>query len=202
MKLPKRETSETSRRALTAEQAINLINSVNTTTIKGKRNRAIILLMLTCGLRSIEVKRLNIEHLTDTTIRIRRKGHINLATIPISTETFESISDYLIELTNCPGFELTNNQPLFVNLSRNNRNKRLASIGNEVKKELIKANLYQPGLTAHSLRHSFAHIAAAQTNININDLRQILGHQSLDYTQIYLDSITNEQDQIRSKYYI
>lgn len=192
MKLPKRETSETSRRALTAEQAIRLINSVNTNTLKGKRNKAIIVLMLTCGLRTIEVKRLNIEHLTDTTIRIRRKGHINLATIPISSEAFDCINDYLIELTTLPSYQLTNSQPLFVSLSRNNKSKRLASVGNEVKKELISASLYQRGLTAHSLRHSFAHIAAAQSNININDLRQILGHQSLDYTQIYLDSITNE----------
>ncbi|GMO66873.1 MAG: hypothetical protein Nk1A_4630 [Endomicrobiia bacterium] len=63
VKLPKLERGF-KKDYLTADQASRLLETIDRTTVKGLRDYAMILLMLTGGLRTVEVVRANIEDLT------------------------------------------------------------------------------------------------------------------------------------------
>lgn len=66
-----------------------------------------------------------------------------------------------------------------------------AAVQQCVKKWLKKLNLYEPGKSAHSLRHSYA-VALYRKKHDIRAVQKQLGHSNIQTTQIYADVLSDD----------
>lgn len=158
------------------------------------RDKAILLLLLTGALRTIELERANIEDLqtkgNNFILQVQGKGHSKKDDyIIITKSTYKAINDYLATRKN-----LKPTDPLFTNNSNHNNSGRLTtrSIRRIVKRNLQQIGINTPKITTHSLRHT----AITQAIINGADLlqaQQLARHKSPSTTQIYIDEIVNEK---------
>lgn len=172
---------------LTSSQASELISSIERDTLQGKRNYAIISLMISCGLRDIEVSRANIDDMRPVGDRmglfIQGKGHSEKDDFVVLPSRIEYIiREYLSNRED----EYDYDSPLFISTSNRSLNKRLStrSISKVVKTSLRNIGLNSNRLTAHSLRHT----AATLNLLNGGTLEQtqnLLRHENISTTMIY-----------------
>ena len=111
--------------ALTIKQCQALLQSIDISTTKGLRDRAIISLMMTAGLRTIEVVRADVgdlHYFADSVyLSIQGKGHDEKsAKVLVASQVYGFIQEYLQTRKN-----LSNAEPLFTSTSRRNFNQRL-----------------------------------------------------------------------------
>ena len=172
---------------LTTNQAKLLLNSIDRGTLKGLRDYAIISLMLTGGLRTIEVIRADIQDLakygSKTILYLQGKGHeekTDFIIVPIQTE--QAILEYL----KARG-EAEPTDALFISTSNNNLGGRLTTktISSLVKDRLRAIGLDSDKLTAHSLRHT-AITLAIEGGLSLEQAQEFARHTSPLTTQIYI----------------
>ena len=173
--------------ALTPEQCAALVKSVN----KGNRemqlrDKAILSLMTTAGLRTIEVVRANVGDIRfergKVFLYVQGKGHSAAdERVLLSRQTKKAIDEYL----KARG-KVSSTEPLFVSTSRSCRGARLdtQTIRKMVKKNLRGIGLDSPRLTAHSLRHSVA-TNLIYAGVELPKVQMILRHKNLNTTMIY-----------------
>lgn len=181
---------------LTQEQAGELLRSIDTTTLRGKRDYAILLLMLTSGLRTIEVIRANVEDLKPrgnfTALYLQGKGRDEKADfVKVAPNTLKAINSYLqARGSNKEG------EPLFTSTAHRNTGERLTtkSISRLCKEHLIEAGFNSDRLTAHSLRHTAGtfNLLAGGT---IQETKELLRHKNVNTTYIYLHNLERDQNQ-------
>lgn len=177
--------------ALTSTQSAQLIKAVKGNSLKSLRDRAIISLMLSTGLRTIELERANFEDLRiDNGILylfVQGKGHsAKDSRVKIGAKTYSLILQYL----KARG-KVADDSPLFASCARRNFGERIST---QVIRKTVKFYLRSIGIdskqySAHSLRHS----AALQMLLNgaeLTQVQQVLRHVNLNTTQIYNHSIT------------
>lgn len=174
------------RDALTAEQGKKVLNSFDTSTLVGRRDKAMTALMMTCGLRTIEVRRANIADMVDsfgrTALFVQGKGRDQKAEcVMLPTKVENLIKDYLSMRGNANPTE-----PLFVSISNRNLNGRISTtaISRVVKTAFKSVGLDSKRLTAHSLRHSAA-TAMLLAGVDLVKVQQILRHKNVNTTLIY-----------------
>lgn len=171
---------------LTSKQVKRLLNTVDQTTAKGLRDYAIILLMVTTGLRTVEVERANVEDIRtlgdSTVLYIQGKGHTERTQYVKLAEPVENaIREYLNTRE-----ELKTNEPLFTSIANRNSGKRMTtrSISRIAKENMVQANLKSDRLTAHSLRHTTATLNLLNGGTP-EETMQLLRHTNLNTTLIY-----------------
>lgn len=156
---------------------------------KKKRDRLILMLLYSSGLRVSEVTKLKIKdlNLAEKTAIVRGgKGNKDRLVI-LSEQWVEEIKQYLArrrvksEYVFCKG----NGTPVSVD-----------SIQRAVRKARIKAGINK-NITPHSFRHSFAtHLLEAGESIR--KIQELLGHSNLSTTQIYTKVSTEELKKVKS----
>jgi integrase/recombinase XerC/integrase/recombinase XerD len=158
------------------------------------RDYAIVNLLLRTGLRTIEVIRADVGDLQirngQRILMVQGKGHFDHDDfVCISEGCFKAISDTLLLRG-----RLSLLEPLFCSTSNNNQQGRLTtqSISCMVKKGLRTINLNDRSLTAHSLRHSCA-TNLLRAGASIIQVQQVLRHRSVVTTQLYTQSISDQQ---------
>lgn len=175
---------------LTSKQAKKVLAVIDRSTLAGKRDYAMLVLMLTMGLRTIEVVRANVEDIRNvgdnTVLYVQGKGHYekdDLVRMPEHVEI--AVREYL-GVRKCN--DLT--QPLFTSTSNRNKNGRMTtrSIRGIVKKIFRKAGLDSPRLTAHSTRHTAATLSLLNGATPI-ETQHLLRHRNLQTTEIYAHNI-------------
>lgn len=175
---------------LNAEQLKDVLASINTATAKGKRDYSIIALMVTGGLRDIEVSRANLEDLTQlggaTILHLQGKGRDERTDyIKVVPAVEKPIREYLKTRPDAKG-----KQPLFSSLSNNNKGERLSprSISSIVKRRLVSAGYNSEKLTAHSLRHSAVTLSLIG-GLPLDEVQQFARHKNISTTQIYAHNL-------------
>lgn len=175
---------------LNPEQANQFLNLIPTNTLVGKRDFAMINLMLVYALRRIEILRLKVADLKDERIGpvlyIQRKGRDYKEPILLLPEVFEPIQDYLIARAN-----YSQSEPLFANHSRHNKTTLSETMVSRILKKYLKQVKDSKRLTCHSLRHSTA-INLLKAGKSIYDVKELLGHSSVKTTELYLAAIKAE----------
>lgn len=141
------------------------------------RNKAILELLYSSGLRRSETVGLNIGDINfdEGYVRVLGKGSKERL-VPVTDIALESISNYLDTRPQAKGDE-----PLFLG-SKGGRlsGEGLAQI---VKKSAVDSRVARK-VTPHSLRHSFAtHLL--NNGCDLKSLQEMLGHKSLAATQVY-----------------
>ncbi len=172
-----------------------LDNMHDTTSESGARDYAIITLMVTCGLRDIEVHQANICDLRprggNVVLYIQGKGRNEKSEyVKIAPEVEKAVRDYL-KVRNVK----SDNEPLFVSLSNNSNGKRITtrSISAIVKNRLKAAGYDSPRLTAHSLRHTAVTLSLLGGR-DITEVQQFARHRSITTTMIYNHAVDCEKN--------
>lgn len=179
----------------TSDQSKELLDFIDTSTLKGKRDFAIIFLMITCGLRTEEVINANVEdiylHGDNTLLYILGKARTEKADyVKITGPVERAIRDYLNER-----HDYNPSDPLFVSTSNNNHNGRMST---RALRELTKAAYKKIGLadkrhSAHSLRHTAITLALLAGN-DITEVKQFARHHNIDTTMIYNHALEFEKN--------
>lgn len=182
---------------LTQEQAKNVLSCIKTDNLKGKRDFAIIALLMTAGLRTIEVIRANVEDLTTkgghSVLLVQGKGRNEKAElVKIAPQVYNAIMEYLKDRNPKEG------EPLFSSISNKNKGERMTtrSISRIAKDALKAAGYNSETLTAHSLRHTAATLALKAGSTE-KEVQQMLRHRNINTTQIYvhtLDRLSNNAE--------
>ncbi|MEG2813706.1 MAG: tyrosine recombinase XerC [Oscillospiraceae bacterium] len=175
---------------LSLEQSITLLKSVTGDYLQ--RDFCIITLFLNCGMRLSELVGLNINDISDNTIRLLGKGNKERI-IYINLPCIEAINSYLLVRTknnNNVSFEPKDKKALF--LTRNGNRITARRVEQIIDENLKLAGLDNKGFSTHKLRHTAATLMYQQGNVDIRILQEILGHANLGTTQIYTH-ISNEQ---------
>lgn len=177
--------------ALTAKQSKDLLKSAKgKNSIVNKRNAAIIGLMLTAGLRTIEICRANVGDIRTingaTFLYVQGKGRSEKAeSVRIAPQVVSLIQKYLKERG-----KVAKDSPLFVSTSNRCKNSRLDT---QTIRKMVKANLREIGLdssrlTAHSLRHTAA-TTMIIAGVELAKVQMVLRHKNINTTMIYNNAI-------------
>ena len=161
-----------------------LIASLDCSSPRGIRDKAIILCVARLGLRAGEVTALRLEDVdwrnATVTVRARKTGHGAL--LPLTAEVGAALADYLRH-----GRAGTPAREVFVQLPPGKRPGGPVTssvVGNAVARAVERAGIDTPGRGANLLRHSLATdlLAGGASLLQIADL---MGHSSLATTRIY-----------------
>lgn len=176
--------------ALKVEQVRKILTNIDTGNIEGKRNFAIINLLVRTGLRTIEIERANLEDIRQEGIEallyIQGKGRDEKDEYVLLTDSaMNPLSNYLLARG-----ELSPDAPLFVSHSNNKNNCRLStrSIRTIVKTAMRNAGIDSDRLSAHSLRHT-AITLALTAGASIQEAMGMARHTSINTTMIYAHNI-------------
>jgi len=178
VKGPKREQRLPT--VLTKEHLTALIESADSDTPQGLRDRAILELMYAAGIRLSEVVGLDLGHLdlTERTLLVRGKGNKERMVL-VGQPAAKALSRYLSE--GRPKLARNGQQALFVNRDGGRLSGR--SMEQIVRRHALRAGLDQR-VFPHLLRHSFAtHLLDGGAELRV--VQELLGHASADTTQIY-----------------
>ncbi|MBQ8099117.1 MAG: site-specific tyrosine recombinase XerD [Bacteroidaceae bacterium] len=168
---------------LTVEEIDRMIRCIDLSRKEGQRNRAIIELLYSCGLRVSELCNLKLSqlYLDEGYIRVCGKGNKERL-VPISARAVKELQLYFIDRNSWdipPEFQ----DYVFITVRRHT-----AAIGRIMVFRLIKQLAEEADIvknvSPHTLRHSFAtHLL--EGGANLRAIQMMLGHESIATTEIY-----------------
>ena len=161
---------------LTMSQASALLQAVSGQ--NAKRDYAILMLFLNCGIRRSELVGLNISDVYEDRIRVIGKGNKERI-VYFGSACHKAIEAYMEERNQ---IVLTDNRALFG--SRNGNRISVTAVHRLVEKALLKAGLDATQFSAHKLRHTAATMMLSG-GVDIKTVQEVLGHENLNTTQIY-----------------
>jgi len=161
---------------LTLEQSTALLKSVSGP--NEKRDYAILMLFLNCGIRRSELVGLNLTDVYEDRIRVVGKGNKERI-VYFGTACRKAIDAYLVERNQKV---LSDNRALFG--SRDGNRISVTAVHRLVKKALIQAGLDSTQFSAHKLRHTAATMMLSG-GVDVRTVQEVLGHENLNTTQIY-----------------
>ena len=161
---------------LTLEQSAALLQAVSGP--NEKRDYAILMLFLNCGIRRSELVGLNLTDVYEDRIRVVGKGNKERI-VYFGTACRKAIDAYLPERNKKV---LTDNRALFG--SRDGNRISVTAVHRLVKKALLQAGLDATQFSAHKLRHTAATMMLSG-GVDVKTVQEVLGHENLNTTQIY-----------------
>lgn len=163
-------------RYLTLEQSSALLQAVSGP--NEKRDYAILMLFLNCGIRRSELVGLNLTDVYEDRIRVVGKGNKERF-VYFGSSCRKAIDAYLPERNKKV---LSDNRALFG--SRDNNRISVTAVHRLVKKYLLAAGLDASNFSAHKLRHTAATMMLSG-GVDVKTVQEVLGHENLNTTQIY-----------------
>ena len=163
-------------RYLTLEQSAALLKAVSGH--NEKRDYAILMLFLNCGIRRSELVGLNLTDVYEDRIRVVGKGNKERF-VYFGSACRKAIDAYLEERNQKI---LTDNRALFG--SRDGNRISVTAVHRLVKKALLQAGLDSTQFSAHKLRHTAATMMLSG-GVDVKTVQEVLGHENLNTTQIY-----------------
>ena len=161
---------------LTMEQSAALLRAVSGP--NEKRDYAILMLFLNCGIRRSELVGLNLTDVYEDRIRVIGKGNKERI-VYFGTPCRKAIDTYLSERNKKV---LSDNKALFG--SRDNNRISVTAVHRLIKKYLLMAGLDAEQFSAHKLRHTAATMMLSG-GVDVKTVQEVLGHENLNTTQIY-----------------
>ena len=144
------------------------------------RDYAILMLLLSCGLRVSELVSLNVTDVYEDHVRVLGKG--NKERIVFFAEGCrEALDDYL-DVRNVEHVKESDKNALFI--SRKNCRITVRGIQNMLDSKLLAAGLDASRYSPHKLRHTAATLML-KNGVDTRALQEVLGHSNLNTTQIY-----------------
>ena len=167
---------------LTLQEIDDIINAIDLATNEGQRNRAIIEVLYSCGLRVSELCSLRISdlYLKEQFIRVTGKGD-KQRLVPISSRAIAELEAYFVDRNRISikrGYE----DYVFISERLKKPLSRITVFYHI--KELVARVGIKKNVSPHTFRHSFAtHLLEGGANLRVIQL--MLGHESISTTEIY-----------------
>jgi site-specific recombinase XerD len=186
---------------LKIEEVERLIEQIKDTSETGLRDRALIELLFSSGLRVSELVNLNRDHINTKRreFMVRGKGQKDRP-IFISEHAAQHVDNYLAERKD-------NLPPLFLSYSRNNKASNTGDYrrltARSVQRMITKYALLA-GITKHVSPHTMRHSFATDLLMNGADIRSVqsmLGHSNISTTQIYTHVTDQHLKEVYEKFH-
>lgn len=166
---------------LSVNEINNILDTIDLSLPEGQRNRAMLEVLYSCGLRVSELTGLKYPdvYFDEGFIRVEGKGN-KQRLVPISETAIREIRNYLFDRNTIAikkGFEDT----LF--LSRRGTALSRIMVFHIIKQQTEMAGI-QKNVSPHTFRHSFAtHLL--EGGANLRAIQEMLGHENITTTEIY-----------------
>lgn len=185
---------------LTSKQAGTMLGAIDRSSLKGKRDYAILSLMVTTGLRTISIVRADIGDIRvagdSMVLYYQGKGHEEKADyVKLAYPVEEAIRDYLRARGSAK-----EDEPLFASDANRNSGERMTtrSISRIAKTHMIDVGFNSDRLTAHSLRHTAATLNLLNGG-TVEETQQLLGHSNINTTYIYVHALERASNNSESR---
>ena len=183
---------------LSTSEIDRLIGAIDLSHPQGERNKAIIETLYGCGLRVSELVGLRLSDLyfEEGFISVLGKGN-KQRLVPIGNFTIKLINIYKDEVRVHETVDKSASDILFLN----RRGKALTRVMIfTIVKNLAKAANLQKKISPHTFRHSFAtHLL--ENGADLRAIQQMLGHESITTTEIYMHLDTSHLKETVLKYH-
>ncbi len=191
------KVSERSLDLITSAELQRLLDSPNGTDLKSLRDKAILELLFSTGLRVSELCSLTSDiDLTSDELSIRGKGG-KVRVVFISDEAKKCIKTYLAARKDI-------NDALFVHVGKEIINKEANPLSKRTIERIVKQYAIKSGIskkvTPHTMRHLFA-TDLLSNGADIRSVQALLGHSSIITTQIYTHVTDKHLRDIHKKFH-
>lgn len=202
---------------LSTPESERLLKQINKRTAIGKRDYAMLLVILVYGLRANEVAGLRHKNLERERVKgqqkvwiVDRKGKFQnrpKTAIILNGRALRAFDDWL-DTVNRQGVAVDgevpvflpfiydrNHQELIIRRDRKHQPLSVKAVENVVKKYLEKARISreEATLSPHALRHT-AFTMLAQEGVKLQDIQKLAGHQDINTTMIYVHAAQSYDD--------
>jgi integrase/recombinase XerD len=166
---------------LSAEEVDKLESAIDLSKWEGQRNRAIIEVLFSCGLRVSELVNLKLSDLflQEQYVRVVGKGSKERL-VPISPRAIKELNYWFMDRQ---AMKIKPNEEDFVFLNRRGAHLTRVMILIMIKETAVAAGI-QKTISPHTLRHSFA-TALLEGGADLRAIQAMLGHESIGTTEIY-----------------
>lgn len=206
IKLPKLTEKDKKIKFLKVEQIEKLLAAPDMTTIGGVRDRAILEVLFSTGMRVSELVSLNINQFNrnnlinnkfyDQELSISGKGG-TVRTVYFSNRSLKWLASYLKTRNDL----LT---PLFINYNPSKSDSNDRRLSTRSMERIVKKYNMMAGLpidtTPHTLRHSYATDLLEQ-GADLRSVQELLGHKNIVTTQIYTHATNTRLKDIHKKFH-
>lgn len=202
---------------LTVSEANRLLGQCDRKTDIGRRDYAILVVMLVYGLRANEIAGVRHKHLEHERVKgqqklwvVDRKGRFQnrpKTGIILNGKALQAFDAWL-DIVKGYGIKITGELPIFLPFIYDRVDHKLVirrdrlpaalsvkSVENIVTRHIKRAKIERDGevLSAHALRHT-AFTVLAQEGVRIQDIQKLAGHQDINTTMIYVHSAQSYED--------
>ncbi|MCI6160401.1 MAG: tyrosine recombinase XerD [Prevotellaceae bacterium] len=176
------QTGEHLPEVLSTEEVDRLESAIDLSKWEGHRNRAIIEVLFSCGLRVSELVNLKLSslYLEEGFVRVEGKGRKERL-VPISPKAIRELGFWFIDRRNMANIK--DGEEDYVFLNRRGAHLTRTMILIMVKRLAAEAGI-QKTVSPHTLRHSFA-TALLEGGADLRAIQAMLGHESIGTTEIY-----------------
>lgn len=167
---------------LSVEEIDKLISAIDLSKEQGERNRAMLEILYSCGLRVSELITLKLSNISFTEGFIKVVGKGNKERLaPIGSTALKYLNIYLNEVRNHQTIQKGHEDIVFLN----RRGKQLTRVMIfTIIKQLAEKISLKKKISPHTFRHSFAtHLI--QGGADLRAVQEMLGHESITTTEIY-----------------
>ena len=173
---------------LTLEEIDRIEGSIDLSKAEGARNRAIIEVLFSCGLRVSELVNMKLSdlYLEDRVLLVRGKGNKERL-VPVSNKAIADLKRWFFDRNL---MKIKPGEDDYVFLNRRGAHLTRTMILIMVKRQAEEAGIKKT-ISPHTFRHSFA-TALLQGGADLRSIQAMLGHEKIDTTLVYTH-ISNEQ---------
>lgn len=167
---------------LSLQEIDDIINSIDLSKAEGQRNRAVIEMLYSCGLRVSELCGLKMSdlYLKEQFIRVTGKGD-KQRLVPVSSRAIAELEAYFEDRNR---IEIKRGYEDYVFISERLKKPLSRITVFHIIKELAENAGIKKSVSPHTFRHSFAtHLLEGGANLRV--IQAMLGHESISTTEIY-----------------
>jgi len=183
------------------DEVARLLQQIDESSEEGARDRAIVELLFSSGLRVSELVALNKDHVNTKRreFMVRGKGQKDRPVF-VSKAAAGTVDAYL-------GLRMDNLPPLFLSYSRNNMSSTSGDyrrLGARSIQRMVTKYARLAGITKHVSPHTMRHSFATDLLMNGADIRSVqsmLGHSSISTTQVYTHVTDEHLREVHEKFH-
>lgn len=185
IKEPKNKTG--TKPVLTPEEVKKILDQPNLGTLTGIRDRTVLEVFYTTGVRLQELCSLTIydADLSGSILRINKGKGGKDRVVPLGKHAKKFLREYITKARPCFTRRARTSRCLFVNNYGNPLNKQLVSI---MIRKYRKSGKIKKQVTAHTFRHTFATVLV-KNGADVRAVQKMMGHTDLRTTQQYIRSL-------------